>query len=63
MWTLRSLVDHANDTQAEIGGRWVPARPLSTTGLYGLRRRIRDARAVLRGRAEAAVCVCEDGRA
>ena len=27
-WTLRQLVNHCSETQAEINGKWVPARPI-----------------------------------
>jgi hypothetical protein len=53
MWELRDLMEHANSVQAQINGKWVPARPHSAYGLYGLRRRLRAAWAILRGRAEA----------
>ena len=53
MWTLRDLIDHASSTQAQINGKWVPARPLPGYGLYGLRLRLRAAWAVLCGKAEA----------
>ena len=53
IWTLRGLIDSANSTQAEINGKWVPARPLPGYGLYGLRLRLRAAWAVLCGKAEA----------
>ena len=52
-WMLRELIGHANSTQAEINGKWVPARPLPGYGLYGLRLRMTAAWAVLRGKADA----------
>ena len=55
MWTMKALMECASSTQTSINGKWVPARPLSYCGLSGLRLRIRDAWAVLRGRAEAFV--------
>jgi hypothetical protein len=53
MWTLENLMECASSTQAEINGRWVPARPLSGYGLYGLWLRMCAAWAVLRGKADA----------
>jgi len=50
-YTLKSL--QTLDTQAEINGRWVPARPLSLSGWEGFRIRFREALLVLRGKAEA----------
>ena len=48
MWSLKSLQEL--DVQAEINGKWVPARPL---GFYSLRVRLRDAWEVFMGRADA----------
>ena len=28
IWTLRQLVNHCSETQAEINGKWVPLRPI-----------------------------------
>jgi len=53
MWTLWGLINHAKSTTANINGKWVPARPIPLTGVYGLRVRVRAALAVLRGKAEA----------
>jgi len=53
MWKLKELIEHASSTQAQINGKWVPARPLPGYGLYGLRLRVRAAWAVLCGKAEA----------
>jgi len=49
MWNLKDLVRHSSETNAEIDGQWVPARPV----VCCLWCRIRDAVAVLRGRADA----------
>ena len=49
MYTLKWLLKEASDTQAEIGGKWVPARPL----IGSMRDRIRAAWAVLTGKADA----------
>lgn len=49
MWTLRKLFEHANSNQAEISGKWVPARPLRG----GWCDRLSQAWAVLTGRADA----------
>ena len=48
MWSLKGLQEL--DTQAEINGKWVPARPIR---FDSLRSRIRDAWAVLMGKADA----------
>lgn len=53
MWTLKGLIEHARSTQAQINGKWVPARPLLGYGRYGLWLRVRAAWAVLCGKAEA----------
>ena len=53
MWTLKNLMECANSTQAEINGKWVPARPLPGYGWYGLRLRMQAAWAVLHGKADA----------
>ena len=50
MWTLEGLVKHNSSVQVQINGKWVPARPLPT---FGLRIQIREAWAVLRGKASA----------
>jgi hypothetical protein len=47
MYTLKQL--QTNDAQAEINGKWVPARPIRFFG-WG---RLREAWAVLRGKADA----------
>ncbi len=49
---LENLLKNANETQAEINGKWVPAR---SVGLYSLRERIRIAFMVFTGRADALV--------
>jgi len=53
MWTLKGLIEHASSTQAQINGKWVPARPLPVYGRYGLWLRVQAAWAVLCGKAEA----------
>ena len=52
-WTLKGLIDHVNSTQAEINGRWAPARPLLGYEMYGFRLRLQAAWAVLTGKADA----------
>lgn len=49
MWTLEDLFEHADSNQAEINGKWVPARPLRG----GWFDRLRQAWAVLTDRADA----------
>ena len=41
------------DTQTEIDGQWVLARPMKFSGLYGLRLRVKEAWQVLIGKADA----------
>lgn len=48
MYSLNHLIKHANDCQAFIHGRWVPARPMRTSWLQ-----ILDAWLVLIGKADA----------
>jgi len=52
IWTLKSLMDSANSTQAEINGKWVPARPLNWT-CRTFREKIREAWWVFKGKTEA----------
>ncbi|BAW19104.1 hypothetical protein [Ralstonia phage RP31] len=52
MWGLRSLCETINTTQAQINGRWVPARPQCACGIKA---RFRAAWAVFTGRADAVV--------
>jgi hypothetical protein len=47
MWTLRKLIEYSDATQAEINGKWVPARSIPEYGLYGLKIRLKDAWSVL----------------
>lgn len=49
MWSLRNLIDSSRSNKAEINGKWVPARPISS----GVRSRLKDALDVLRGKADA----------
>jgi len=52
IWTLKGLMEHANETHVEIEGHWVPARPINY--LYDtLFQRVRYAWMVMRGKAEA----------
>jgi len=52
VYTLKDL-SNCCFAQAEINGRWVPARPLPFYGLFGFWLRLKDAWAVLTGRADA----------
>jgi hypothetical protein len=52
-YKLECLLQNANDTQANINNKWVPARPEKLTGIYGLQWRIKDALMVLSGKADA----------
>lgn len=49
MWTLKGLVKSTQEVQANINGKWVPARPL----VCCLKHRMKDAWEVFRGRADA----------
>lgn len=53
MWELKDLITHSNSIRMEINKKWVPARPIPSYGLSGLRMRLSAAWAVLRGKAEA----------
>ena len=54
MWNLESLIEASKHTEANINGKWVPARPLNFKRPYvSLRQRIRDAWEVFWCRAEA----------
>jgi len=48
--TLRNALESANSTQAEINGRWVPARPV---GYYSWRYRVKAAWLVFTGKCDA----------
>ena len=50
MWELKSLIRHSSEAQANIHGRWVPARPYKAGGLYGFCSRCKDAWQVLIGK-------------
>ena len=52
MWTLKSLVIHTNQTKTCINDKWVPARPLNWK-YRSFFQRLREARAVFKGQAEA----------
>lgn len=52
IWNLKDLLQNVNSTQAEINGKWVPARPLNWKHRT-LRERFQEARAVFSGEAEA----------
>jgi len=48
-WSLKGLLRHINECQAEINGKWVPAR---TIGVGTLKNRVKLAWLVLIGRAD-----------
>lgn len=53
MWTIKSLFEHCNTTQAEINGKWYPARPLNGTKKYtSFSLRLKRAWEVFQGRAD-----------
>lgn len=49
MYTLKQLMTHCQETQAQINGKWVPARPLSGPFSW----RVKAAWQVLTGKADA----------
>jgi hypothetical protein len=51
-WTLRQIKDYADNTQCQLNGRWVPARP---RGYPSFLTRLRLAWMVFTGRADALV--------
>ncbi len=53
MWKLANLIDSARADLTKVNGNWVPARPLSIGGLWGLKIRMYCAWRVLTGSAEA----------
>lgn len=53
MYTLKYLVTEAGRNSTEINGKYVPARPLAPSGLWGLKIRIKEAWAVFTGKADA----------
>ena len=48
--TLKNVLEDAQSTQAEINGRWVPARPF---GYYSWRYRVKAAWLVFTGKCDA----------
>lgn len=54
MYSLEYLNSSAiTEVAAQINGKWVPCRPVSWGGLYGFTLRLKDAWAVLTGKADA----------
>lgn len=51
MYTLEYLQKEANNTQAEINGKWVPARSINHT-LRSLPEKLKEAWAVFTGKAD-----------
>ena len=51
MWTLKQLQTIVNETQAEINGRWVPARSINWR-YRTFRTKIKEAWAVFTGKAD-----------
>ena len=52
IWGVVELINSAQNTQAEIDGEWVPARPI---GYFSLKNRIKCAFMVFTGKADALV--------
>lgn len=52
IYALRTVQEAAAQSQTQIGGKWVPARPV---GYFSLRYRIKAAIMVLNGKADALV--------
>lgn len=51
-YSLKRLLKNTSGVTAWINGKWVPARPMSPTGLFGLKVRIKSAWKVLTGKAD-----------
>ena len=54
IYSLRELVESQNN-QANINGKWVPARPLMLSGFDGFKKRVKAALLVLQGKADAVI--------
>ena len=54
IYSLRELVESQNN-QANINGKWVPARPLMLSGFDGFTERVKAAWLVLQGKADAVI--------
>lgn len=50
MYKLENLIKYSNETQTEINGKWVPARPIR---MFGFWHDLKDAWAVFTGKADA----------
>jgi hypothetical protein len=50
MYKLENLISESDNTQAEINGKWVPARPIR---IFGIWHDLKDAWAVLTRKADA----------
>ncbi len=55
MYSLKEIIEVSRITECEIGGEWVPYRPVAYPGLYGFWMRIKAAWKVATGRADAVV--------
>ncbi len=54
IYSLRELVESQNN-QANINGKWVPARPSRLSGFEGFKERLKAALLVLRDKADAVI--------
>lgn len=54
-YTLKELLNTTHQSQAEINGKWVPARPVPGGGMFLLKRRLRAAWRVLIGKVDTVV--------
>lgn len=52
MYNLKDLINSANTTQANINGKWVPARPINHT-CRNFKEKISEAWAVFSGKMDA----------
>ena len=53
IWGLKGLVESSERDQAQINGKWVPARPVGLLGMSGLLNRLKAAKLVFDGKADA----------
>jgi hypothetical protein len=51
MWTLKSLIETSSSNTVEIGGKWVPCRPINYQ-YRSLKEKFQEAYAVFSGKAE-----------
>lgn len=52
IWKLKELIEQMQSTQAEINGKWVPARPF---GSFSWRNRLKAVWSVFTGKADVVI--------